>query len=216
MADSSALQATVSSSHKSPKRKRSATSNPRREPKFKTVECPICLSPRKPCQLIQLDTCGCMYCKSCISEALTAGLTLNDFPARCCGRLLGLTGLEKHVSKILARQYRNKTEEVTSSEPVYCAECGEFISAEAYDEVAKSAAADGIRAGFGTCGMCHRKTCIKKDCKMLKSQHLGIHAICPAFLEDEGLVRIAQHKGWKRCPRCFSLTEKSTGCSAMR
>lgn len=198
------------------KRKRAGNSN--RKSKSKAVECPVCLDPVKPSQIIELRSCGCKYCKSCLVEAFTSGLLPNAFPARCCGRRLQLIQHEKHIPKQLARRYKSKEEEVHSSSPAYCANnsCGQFLTEESYDTAAKEARGQGVQAGFATCGACKKKTCLRKECKRLKGEHLGIHAVCPEAVADVELQNLAARKGWKRCPKCFALTERLRGCDAMR
>lgn len=201
-----------------PRSKRKRVADPTRKSRTKAIECPICLDPVKPSQIVELTSCGCKYCKTCIAEALTAGLMPNTFPARCCGRRLRLIALEKHITKPLARRYRSKEEEVQSQDPAYCANvsCGQFLTNETFDQTAKEALEPGGRAGFATCGICKMKTCLRRECKRLKVEHLGVLAICPEALQDEELKRLANSRGWKRCPRCLALTEKLTGCDRMR
>jgi len=192
--------------------------------KSRAVECPICLEPTKPKQLITLDTCGCKYCKSCLQEAFTVGLTNTTYPARCCGRPLELTTVEKHVGAKIARAYRRKGEEVTANLPLYCANsaCGGFVG-EGIDNQPITVGEDGhhgedeqAQEKFLTCGKCHMKTCRFKECKKLYKAHLGVHAMCPDDVEDEGVRKLRRKKGWKRCPRCWALTEKTRGCDGIR
>lgn len=191
------------------KRKRANNSQSTRKPrapKQKAVECPICWTSTRPSNLVHLPTCFCAYCKSCVREAFKAGLSPSCFPARCCGRPLDLVTLEKHLPATLRRQYRLKSEQEASNAPLYCANpgCREFVSQATYKD------------GFGTCGICHKKTCTNPSCKRLKKDHKGIHALCPKEIEDAAIRELMDQKGWKRCPKCFCIVEKKRGCDDMR
>lgn len=205
----STQSSTLSSSNSQPTKKRKFTGNPDSKSskrKQQPIECPICLTHVSPKHLHTLSTCHCVYCTSCLREAFSVGLANNrlNFPAQCCGRPFDFLSHEQQLPASLRRAYASAMEEMASSNPLYCAteRCGEFIVAAT------------VKNGFGTCGMCHRKTC--ERCKMLKQNHLGSFAICPEELKDEALETLAKEEGWKRCPKCFVLIEKVMGCDELR
>lgn len=195
----------------SKKRKRNATtaSGPRK-PREKPVECPVCLTGRAPKLILDRLACNCIYCVPCIRELFSVSLQSEDgisnYPARCCGKVLDHILLEGHLTPQLRRAYKSKVEEMVSNDPLYCGNsaCGAFIPEAA------------VKDNFGSCGKCKMKTCIKKECNKTKAEHLGIHDICPEELETDELRELAEEKGWKRCPKCCALTERSKGCDDIR
>lgn len=133
--------------------------------------------------------------------------------------------MEKYVDRKVARAYKRMGEEVRADVPVYCARvgCGGFVgegvaaaTVSVQDVSETTTTGDGERDRFLTCGKCHMKTCARGECRRLKGEHLGIHGICPGMLEDEGVKKVREEKGWKRCPRCWVLVERSSGCDRIR
>lgn len=195
----------------SKKRKRNpASSSDPRKPRQKQVECPICLTFRSPNLIVTLSACNCTYCVSCLREVFSSSLEpqngASKFPARCCGRIIDHVEFGNHLTPNLRRAYKAKIEEMKSNNPLYCANsaCRAFIFGEYTAD------------GFGLCKKCKMKTCTRQECNKLRSAHLGINAICPSELEDEDLQKLAAREGWKRCPKCFALTERIRGCDSMR
>jgi len=111
---------------------------------------------------------------------------------------------------------------VTARLPLYCANasCKAFVGKGLSDQARQDNGGEGeagqAQEKFLTCGKCHVKTCRDSKCKRLHKEHLGVHAICPDGFEDEELRKVREEKGWKRCPRCWALTEKSRGCDGVR
>lgn len=187
-----------------PKKRKRATNLKAKKAKSKAsaVECPICLEPTKSSRMVKMSQCNCQYCKPCLREAFNVGLTSSNFPARCCGHPLNLDNHETHLTPSLRRAYRSKVEEHQNNNPLYCAnlDCGEYLLESAR------------RDKFVTCGMCHKKTCV--ECKGPKGDHLGVHSMCPR--ETDELREMSRREGWQRCPRCYCLVEKVSGCNEIR
>lgn len=144
-------------------------------------------------KLVTFQTCGCRYCKSCLRQAFTVGLTKATYPARCCGRPLEVSTVEKCVDRRVARAYRGKEEETSANLPIYCAKssCGAFVG-DGVPSVVDSDETGGVETEeqFLTCGMCHMKTCARVGSKRLHREPLGSHAICPESLEDKGVKKV--------------------------
>lgn len=195
----------------SKKRKRNviSTSGPRK-PREKPVGCPVCLTGRSPTLMLEPLSCNCTYCVPCIREVFSISLLsqndISNFPARCCGKVLDHVLLEEFLTPQLRRAYKSKVEEMASNDPLYCgnSNCGAFILDAS------------IKDDFGSCGKCKMKTCVKKECNKTRSEHLGVYAICPGELDTEELRMLAEEKGWKRCPKCYALTERIRGCDDIR
>lgn len=187
------------------KRKRNPTSSTGpKKPRSKPVECPVCLTARSPHLVHVIQKCGCTYCTFCIREMFSIGIS--GYPAICCDFPLDFDLWTPQLPPQLRKAYKMKIEEGESSTPLYCGNstCRKFVSGES------------IKDGFGSCGKCKMKTCIEENCNKTRAEHLGIHAICPDDLESEELKTLAEEKGWKRCPKCYALTERIRGCDDVR
>lgn len=193
------------------KRKRTATagSGPK-EPKVRPIECPVCSTNRSPKLIHTVSACGCTYCTYCIREMFSVSLQMDSGiywrPAMCCDHVLDYDLFETCLTPQLRRAYKSRTEENATGDPLYCGnnKCGQYILATS------------VKDGFGCCGKCKAKTCVKRGCNRPRAEHLGVHAICPGKLETDELRKLAEEKGWKRCPKCFALTELSRGCNDIR
>lgn len=171
-------------------------------------------------KLVTFQTCGCRYCKSCLREAFTVGLTKATYPARCCARPLEVSTVEKYEDRKVARAYRRKREEMSANLLIYCAKssCGAFVG-DGIPSVVDIDETGGVETEeqFLTCGMCHMKTCARVGCKRLHRENLGSHAICPDSLEDKGAnkvlsgqegearesILVLKDAGWHICAECI-------------
>lgn len=102
-------------------------------------------------------------------------------------------------------EYRDKLEEMTNPQAkLYChnTECGAYIPNTNH----------GPRVG--TCTKCNLKTC--KVC-----HHKSHFGKCDSSLldgeirEKESLLRMAESRGWKKCPNCSNLVQKNGGCDEL-
>lgn len=202
-------QTTVPVPSKKRKRNDNTASGPRK-PKEKPIQCPVCLVPRVPSLILNPLSCNCKYCVYCIRELFTISLQsengISNYPARCCGDVIDHILIQDSLTPQLRKAYKSKAEEMASNDPLYCGntKCGAFIL-EA-----------NIKDDFGSCGKCKMKTCVKKECNKTKAEHLGVHTICPGQLDTEELRTLAEEQGWKRCPKCYALTERNRGCNDIR
>lgn len=213
MADQAAPATSIAAPNPPRKRKRviNSTSGPR-EPKPKPIECPVCLTPRIPRLIHTLSNCNCTYCTYCIREVFNAALQrengVSNYPAMCCGRVVDYDLFEPHLTPQSRRVYRSRIEEEESlrDDRVYCGnqKCKLYILKA------------NIKDGFGSCSKCKMKSCVKPECNRPMAEHLGIHTICPDDLETQALKELAREKGWKRCPKCYALTERTRGCNDIR
>lgn len=176
----------------------------KKRPNGPTRVCSICLDDFEKSRLLQLS-CGCpqRYCRGCLDQWYATSLRQREFP-RCCKA----EAIDNNIWDLLTpktkRQYSDVLEEryakVGQDKPLYCASCQGYIRHSQ------------IRDSWGTCSACKRKTC--NSCKSLRSEHKGVHVLCPSFLNDSATASLGPN--FKRCPRCFILIEKASGCKEMR
>lgn len=122
-----------------------------------------------------------------------------------CGRTsLDSPVYERRLPNSLRLAHRLAVEEMITPNPLTCAniKCETFIPPA------------NIKNDYGLCKFCGMKTCEK--CKALKRDHLGRYEKCPDQEEDAELDELAATEGWKRCPKCYTMTERAGGCNVMR
>lgn len=211
MADSTISTIPAATFNPLKKRKRTAgSSTSTKEPRPNPIECPVCLTARSPKLIHNISNCNCIYCVYCIREVFAVAQQNGHGnywrPAMCCDQKLDFDLFEPYLTPQLRRSYKSKAEEEKVDQSLYCGnvKCREYILQE------------NIKDEFGSCGKCKMKTCVKPECKKPRSDHLGIYVICPDDLETKELKALANKKGWKRCPKCCALTERTRGCSDIR
>ncbi|OAA76035.1 IBR domain containing protein [Akanthomyces lecanii RCEF 1005] len=167
-------------------------------------ECVSCMEAiRPPSSAIHLP-CSHRYCAGCMAGVLGAALDDDDdesrFPARCCAQPLPVA--EDPASSALlpanlVARYRARQREHGARNRTYCRSCGQFIPPES------------VRGNRATCIWCEGATCA-----WCKEAWHG-EGECPADGAALETLRIAEERGWKRCPECRTLVELSTGCNHM-
>lgn len=119
-------------------------------------------------------------------------------PFQCCGQTI----LPDHVNGAVADvdRYRAVLEEIQEADPVYCCNrvCTTFLPSRLAlgpDEV--------------QCPNCGRSTC--RHCKGPFHRNRE----CVADRSTQQARELARTQGWKACPRCQNMVEKSSGCLHM-
>lgn len=121
-------------------------------------------------------------------------------PFQCCQQTTMAEGLQTALPRELVARYAALVEELSEANPVYCSNtsCGIFLPSRL------AAGPDEIR-----CTSCSRSTC--RHCK--GRAHAG--AECVADVAAQQARTLAARNGWKACPRCRNMVEKSSGCMHM-
>ncbi|KAJ4152947.1 hypothetical protein LMH87_009464 [Akanthomyces muscarius] len=166
-------------------------------------ECVSCMEAiRPPSSAIHLP-CSHRYCAGCMTRVLGAALDDDGesrFPARCCAQPLPVA--EDPASSALlpadlVARYRARQREHGARNRTYCRSCGQFIPPES------------VHGNRATCIWCEAATCA-----WCKEAWHG-EGECPADGAALETLRMAEERGWKRCPECRTLVELSTGCNHM-
>lgn len=133
-----------------------------------------------------------LFEKTTVDEAL--------FPPRCCNEI-ALADVKHVLSPELRSTFSEKSVEFCTLHRVYCATatCSKFLGAQTSQPAA-------LR-----CQACSTTTC--SACK-------GSHPIEPGMTCEQGLdelklTELAKAHGWKRCPACSRMVERSAGCNWM-
>ena len=165
----------------------------KRKEKLRT--CVACLNTTKVVE----TTCNHHYCRDCVVR-LFEDATMDEslFPTRCCGAIIPLSLVRHFMSVNLIKKVELKAIEHETADRTYCAkaDCAAFIDP------------NRVEGTIATCTICQHKTC--SLCKA--TEHMG------PCRKDEGLAQVlqtARDMGWKRCYKCLSIVELSTGCNHM-
>ncbi|KAI0184006.1 hypothetical protein EV127DRAFT_375809 [Xylaria flabelliformis] len=167
-------------------------------------DCAIC-NEEYPIIELHVLSCNHWHCRSCLRGNVRVALLSNPFvPAKCCtvipaGLLRQFSGLTTNEIE----QYKVKMEELTNPRgKLYCWGCAAYIpNAQRTKRV-------------GDCSVCGKRTC--KVCRA--KSHFGACDKTKTQADGEaedGVYLLAELKGWKRCPNCLNLIQKSGGCNHM-
>ncbi|KAL5537129.1 hypothetical protein ACEPAF_952 [Sanghuangporus sanghuang] len=171
----------------------------REERNDQSVICSVCRCPIEG-EPVRLE-CGSRYDMDCLKRMFEANVDDEyRFPPRCCGQVIPLTVVEDQISKQTRDLYKAKIDEYSTPWRLYCsnAQCARFLGSRQRKAVSK------------TCRACKIETC----------------ALCTAPAHSSGqkckidkdlrkALKLGQHYGWQRCPRCRQLVERNDGCYHM-
>lgn len=167
------------------------------------VFCPACTCEFSADDLLVFLNCGHKWCGECLNSNYRAALqSRSAFPPRCCEIALDHESVQAFLDEDLLIELITKMDEFTDVDPIYCQtpKCtGGYI------------ARNNIKGQWANCTACFKTTCV--ECKGRGSEHPTPDAH-PKLLEklDEEL---ATKEGWKQCPGCKNMVEKSDGCNFM-
>ncbi|KAI8628215.1 hypothetical protein F5Y19DRAFT_145224 [Xylariaceae sp. FL1651] len=171
-----------------------------------TVACVVCEDEFLRKNLYR-TMCNHWHCIKCLKANAFVALTSNPFtPAKCC-QVIPTESLHQigALSTDEFKQYEAKMEELTNPRrKLYCwgEDCGAFIPL------------DNRKRRVGECAKCERRTC--KVCRA--KSHFGACDKAKLLEVKEGeeeIYRLAEAKGWKRCPNCLNMVQKDGGCNHM-
>lgn len=121
-------------------------------------------------------------------------------PFRCCKRQVPARMLQGALPSRMFEQYKTLLDELSDPNPVHCSNrvCGVYLPRRL------ASGPDEMR-----CAQCSHRTC--RHCK--GRAHAG--AECPQDDDARKARALALKKGWKSCPRCSHMIERSSGCMHM-
>jgi hypothetical protein len=137
------------------------------------------------------------YCNTCLQAAFKAALG-SRAPFKCCKKALQIKDCLGLTAEF-TMEYEELMLELSTPNPLFCSntKCTKFVPPRL------------IVGDVATCGKCSKKTC--RHCR--KKLHPG--SFCAEDKETEAVKALGKEKGWKTCPGCNHLIERSRGCLHM-
>ncbi|RYP66875.1 hypothetical protein DL769_005907 [Monosporascus sp. CRB-8-3] len=168
-------------------------------------DCTACLDSFPPGDMVRLD-CGHAHCLACLEANARSSLNTQPFtPAKCC-RVIPTDSFRQltALTEDEVKTYIAKVEELTSTQQkLYCFDCAAYIPSSSR------------KKRSGECERCGKKTC--KAC--LEKSHFGPcdrEKLTETRQGEENVYRLAESKGWKKCPNCLNIVQKGGGCNHMQ
>ncbi len=137
------------------------------------------------------------YCNNCLQAAFKAALGSRAL-FKCCKKALQIKDC-LGLTDEFTMEYEEMMVELSTPNPLFCSntKCAKFVPPRL------------IVGDVATCRKCSKKTC--RHCR--KKLHPG--SFCAEDKETEAVKALAKKKGWKTCPGCNHLIERSQGCLHM-
>lgn len=170
------------------------------ESKFQ--QCSTCLD-SVPSQWTLTLSCHHVHCHNCLAANVKTCLSTTPFQAaKCCQAIP--TRTIKMVSSLSEDEldaYDAKMGELTSPNlKLYCVGCGNLVIIGS----TKKRVGECQQCGVKTCKLCRQKS-HRGGCDQSKLEE--------AHQSEDLLFRLAKSKGWKACPNCANVVQKSGGCN---
>uniref|UniRef100_A0A453DD31 RBR-type E3 ubiquitin transferase n=1 Tax=Aegilops tauschii subsp. strangulata TaxID=200361 RepID=A0A453DD31_AEGTS len=181
--------------------------------------CNICMEMVARTLKFSINSCGHVFCSSCITQYVAAKLDNNVARVVCPdpGCKGGVVELER-CHDIIPPDLLDKwgfllCESAFGTKRIYCPyrECSAPLLADSEAGVAAVTEAE--------CPHCHRLFCVRcavpwhGGITCNEFQKLGLDERSP---EDILLRRLVGREGWQRCPKCQMYVEKSEGCNYIK
>lgn len=119
-------------------------------------------------------------------------------PFTCCTRNVPGSIAARFLPAQTMTRYDLLVLELTTANPRYCSHrsCRLFIPP------------NSVHGPVAVCPSCHTRTC--SSCN--NAEHAGV---CAEDREGTAVVALANRRGWKICPRCRAILERTEGCLHM-
>jgi len=179
------------------------------------VDCLACMEPGER-QDMALLPCRHIYCRECTkgsppdpnipspslpklisrTGAFKAAYKSRS-PFRCCGIPVStkLAPIPQFLSPSFTHKYNSLLLELSTPHPKYCSlpTCSRFLPPNLYHTPSI------------TCPKCRTRTCSL----CTKAEHPGV---CKQDRDGIRVEKLAKRKGWKKCPGCSQVVERTEGC----
>ncbi|CZR59200.1 uncharacterized protein PAC_09092 [Phialocephala subalpina] len=177
-------------------RKKKEVEKKPKESKSKQVDCVSCMEPGNKKEMAVLP-CDHAYCSECITGAFKSALKSHT-PFKCCSTTISTANLTAHLSNSFIQKYNLLLLELSTKKPTYCSSptCSKFIPPSS------------IHGPIATCTSCRTRTCVA----CTKQEHSGV---CKEDKDGKKVEELAKKKGWKQCPKCSQILERTEGCLHM-
>lgn len=164
------------------------------------VQCTICTDELRFDKALH-TLCDHYYCSACITSFVESAIQDEDlYPVRCCLQEIPVASVKEFIVPALQKTFAEKRAEysVPVKNRVFCANraCLTFLGSS-----------EGVEKPEMACPLCESPTCPK--CK--QSAHPG-ECVDAATVQ---LRALASTEGWKTCPGCKWLVERTEGCPHM-
>lgn len=118
-------------------------------------------------------------------------------PFKCCGVTISTktAPIPRYLSPSFTQRYNHLLLELSTPHPKYCSSptCSRFLPPNLY------------HAPVITCSKCKTRTCTL----CTQAEHAGV---CKQDKDGIRVEKLAKRKGWKQCPSCSQVVEKTEGC----
>lgn len=141
--------------------------------------------------------CQHAYCGDCITGAFDSALKSRT-PYKCCGANAPTTLAARWLSVPFTTRYNLLILELSTPNPKFCSSrsCRLFIPPP------------NIHGPTSTCPACRTRSC--SSCS--GPEHAGV---CAEDKAGQAVQALANQNGWKACPRCSAICERTEGCLHM-
>lgn len=183
-----------------------------------SADCVICRDSLPKTQLVR--PCDHYYCRACLAgQCLSLSHMLCDANQyisfvtdwfqrvlrekpkkrpRCCKRDLPVNLVAHQLGPVFSQAYRMFELELMTPNPLYCSsrKCAAFVPPS------------NIHGDVGLC-RCGGRTC--RHCR--SQEHRD--KLCAQDKETQKVEELGKRKGWKHCPKCQHMIERTAGCLHM-
>ncbi|KAL2068290.1 hypothetical protein VTL71DRAFT_16388 [Oculimacula yallundae] len=168
----------------------------RKEKLAKKVDCVSCMEAGREKNMAVLS-CNHRYCRDCIKDAFKSAHKSHS-PFKCCGTTIATSSVKRHLSSSFVEKYDLMVLELQTKKPRYCSSsrCNKFIPPAQ------------IHGPVAICPYCKVKTCVACG----NNEHSGV---CAEDKAGRAVEALAQQEGWKQCPKCSQILERTAGCLHM-